>query len=105
MPNPRYARQIAFAPIGEAGQRRLLASHVAVVGAGAVGAAAADQLARSGVGTITIVDRDVLEASNLGRQALYTPEDADRRLPKAIALAAHLRAINPEITIVPVTAD
>jgi molybdopterin-synthase adenylyltransferase len=104
-PSFRYARQIAFGPIGEAGQRRLLAGSAAIVGAGAVGAAAAEQLARSGVGSLTIVDRDVLEESNLGRQALYTSDDAARRLPKAIALAHRLREINPEIAIEPVVGD
>jgi molybdopterin-synthase adenylyltransferase len=103
--SPRYARQVAFPQIGEAGQARLLAASAVVVGAGAVGAAVADQLARSGVGRLKIVDRDVLEESNLGRQALYTADDAGRRLPKAIALAARLRAINPEIAIEPVAAD
>jgi molybdopterin-synthase adenylyltransferase len=103
--SPRYARQVAFPRIGEAGQRRLLASSAAIVGAGALGAAIAEQLARSGVGRLKIVDRDVLEESNLGRQALYTAEDASRRLPKAIALAGHLRAINPEIAIEPVAAE
>jgi adenylyltransferase/sulfurtransferase len=101
----RYARQVAFGPIGHEGQRRLLASRVAVVGAGAVGAAALDQLARSGIGRLRIIDRDVLEASNLGRQALYTADDAERRLPKAVALAAHLAAINPEVEIVPFVSD
>lgn len=103
--SPRYARQIAFQRIGEAGQRRLLASSAAIVGAGALGAAVAEQLARSGIGRLVIVDRDVLEESNLGRQALYTADDAAHRRPKSIALAAHLRAINPEIAIEPVVAD
>jgi molybdopterin-synthase adenylyltransferase len=103
--SPRYARQVAFPGIGEEGQRRLLSSSAAIVGAGALGAAIAEQLARSGVGQLTIVDRDVLEESNLGRQALYTSDDAARRLPKAIALAGHLRAINPEISINPVVAE
>jgi adenylyltransferase/sulfurtransferase len=103
--SPRYARQVSFPAIGKAGQERLLASRVAIVGAGAIGSVAAEQLARSGVGRIAIVDRDVVESSNLGRQASYTPEDAERRIPKAIALAGHLAAINPEIVIEPVVAD
>jgi adenylyltransferase/sulfurtransferase len=103
--SPRYARQVRFPAIGEEGQQKLLASKVAVVGAGAIGSVAAEQLARSGVGRITIVDRDVVEATNLGRQASYTPEDAEKRIPKAIALAGHLAAVNPEIAIAPVVAD
>jgi adenylyltransferase/sulfurtransferase len=103
--SPRYARQEAFAPIGAAGQARLLRSRVAVVGAGAVGAAVADQLVRSGVGYVRVVDRDVLEPGNLGRQALYTTSDAEGRLPKAIALARRAREVNPEVTIEGEVAD
>lgn len=76
-----------------------------MVGAGAVGAAVLDQLARSGIGTIKVIDRDVIEASNLGRQALYTDADARAGLPKAIAIGRHLAAINPAITIEPIVAD
>jgi molybdopterin-synthase adenylyltransferase len=101
----RHARQIAFPAIGAEGQRRIGAGRIAVVGAGAVGAAVAEQLARSGVGRIKVIDRDVLEASNLGRQALYTTADAGARLPKAIALARHLAEIDPGIVIDPVVAD
>src|SRR5262245_40222510 len=100
----RYARQIAFNRIGEAGQQRLQAGAVVIVRAGALGAAA-EQAARAGIGRVRIVDRDVIETSKLGRQALYTTEDANARLPKAVALATHLRAINPEIAIDPVVAD
>jgi adenylyltransferase/sulfurtransferase len=101
----RYSRQIAFARIGEEGQRKLLAGSVAIVGAGALGAAVSELCARSGIGRVRVIDRDVLESSNLGRQALYTTGDAEAHLPKAVALATHLRAINPGITIEPVVAD
>jgi len=74
--DPRYSRQILFSGIGEQGQQRLAAAHVAVVGCGATGAAAAALLARAGVGTLTLVDRDFVEESNLQRQVLYDEADA-----------------------------
>ncbi len=103
--SPRYARHIAFPGVGSAGQARLIAGRVAIVGAGALGAALAEQLVRSGVGFTRVIDRDVLEESNLGRQSLYTAADAAARLPKAVALAAHLRAFNPEVVIDPKVED
>jgi len=101
----RYARQTAFPGVGKAGQERLLKARVAVVGAGALGAASCEQLVRSGVGFTRVIDRDVLEESNLGRQALYTADDAARRLPKAVALAAHLRRFNPGVVVDPICGD
>lgn len=95
----RYGRQVLFGPVGAGGQRRLLASRVAVVGCGALGATLGELLARSGVGRILLVDRDVVEPVNLGRQALYTDEDAKRALPKAEALRRHLLDFNPGITV------
>jgi len=71
----RYSRQILFSPIGEEGQKKLLKSHVLIVGAGALGCASAEMLARAGIGKITIIDRDYVDWSNLGRQQLYTEED------------------------------
>jgi molybdopterin/thiamine biosynthesis adenylyltransferase len=102
---PRYARHVAFPGVGKEGQARLLRSRATIVGAGALGASLAEQLVRSGVGFVRVVDRDVLEESNLGRQSLYTADDAARRLPKAVALAGHLRAFNPGVTIEPCVAD
>src|SRR5215470_3865356 len=67
----RYSRQVLFAPIGEAGQQRLAASTVAIVGCGATGAASAALLARAGVGTLILIDRDFVEESNLQRQVLF----------------------------------
>jgi molybdopterin-synthase adenylyltransferase len=99
--DPRYARQVAFAPIGKLGQEKLLAARVAVVGAGALGAVALEQLARSGVGRIRVIDRDVVEDSNLGRQSLYTDADARARIPKAVATARHIASVNPHVTIEP----
>ncbi|MDT7813710.1 MAG: molybdopterin-synthase adenylyltransferase, partial [Acidobacteriaceae bacterium] len=64
----RYSRQVLYPGIGAGGQRRVALGLVAVVGCGATGAAAAALLARAGVGTLTLVDRDFVEESNLQRQ-------------------------------------
>jgi len=95
----RYARQMRFAPMGEEGQRRLLAARVLVVGCGALGSVLASTLARAGVGTLRLVDRDFLELSNLQRQTLYDEADVASGLPKAIVAQQRLRRINSEITI------
>ncbi|PWW29025.1 molybdopterin/thiamine biosynthesis adenylyltransferase [Cytobacillus oceanisediminis] len=99
--NVRYSRQILFPPIGKEGQKKLGEKHVLIVGAGALGAANAETLARAGVGKITIADRDYVEWSNLQRQQLYCEEDADQKTPKAIAAANRLKAINSEVQIIP----
>ncbi|HEY8412808.1 MAG TPA: ThiF family adenylyltransferase [Pyrinomonadaceae bacterium] len=103
--NDRYSRQILFDGIGEEGQRKLLAARVLIVGCGALGTAHAEALCRAGVGRLRIVDRDFVEPSNLQRQTMFTESDADKRLPKAIAAANHLREINSEIEIEPHVAD
>ncbi|GGF27344.1 thiazole biosynthesis adenylyltransferase ThiF [Halobacillus andaensis] len=95
----RYSRQERFAPIGREGQDQLSQKHVFIVGAGALGSANAEMLARAGAGKITIIDRDYIEWSNLGRQQLYTEEDAASLRTKASAAEQHLRAINSEIEI------
>ena len=73
----RYSRQILFAGIGAAGQQKLLDSHVAIVGCGALGSFHAEALARAGVGQLTIIDRDYVEPSNLQRQWLFEEADAE----------------------------
>src|SRR5678810_971035 len=93
----RYSRQILFNGIGAEGQRRLLKSRALIVGCGALGSAHAESLARAGVGKLRIADRDFVEASNLQRQTMFTESDAEKRLPKAIAAANHLREINSGI--------
>ncbi|MBM4061035.1 MAG: thiazole biosynthesis adenylyltransferase ThiF [Planctomycetes bacterium] len=95
----RYGRQMRAAGIGEAGQRRLLGSRALIVGLGALGTHAADALARAGVGSLDLVDRDVVEPGNLQRQVLYTEADAAAGVPKAIAAAARLHACNSEIAV------
>ncbi|MDQ0230634.1 thiazole biosynthesis adenylyltransferase ThiF [Metabacillus malikii] len=95
----RYSRQVLFAPIGENGQQALMQKHIFIVGAGALGTANAEMLARAGVGKITIIDRDYVEWSNLQRQQMYVEDDAMNRLPKAIAIKNHLGKINSEVTV------
>lgn len=96
---------MVLANIGEAGQRRLLASHAVVVGVGALGCVSADLLARAGVGRLTLIDRDLVDRTNLQRQTLFTEEDARDGVPKAEAAAARLRCVNSDIRIEPVVAD
>ena len=93
----RYSRQVLFRGIGAEGQRRLGAGRVAIVGCGATGSALASLLARAGVGTLRIIDRDYVEASNLQRQSLFEEKDAAESLPKAIAAARKIAAFNSEV--------
>jgi molybdopterin-synthase adenylyltransferase len=95
----RYSRQVLFAPIGEAGQQRLAASTVAIVGCGATGAAAAALLARAGVGTLILIDRDFVEESNLQRQVLFDESDAAAATPKAEAARRQIARFNSEIQV------
>ncbi len=97
----RYSRQILFRGIGIEGQRRLAAARVAIVGCGATGSALASLLARAGVGTLRIIDRDYVEASNLQRQSLFDEADAAQSLPKAIAAARRIAALNSAIAVEP----
>lgn len=101
----RYSRQILFPEIGTTGQRKLLDGHVAIVGCGATGAAVAGLLARAGVGTLTLIDRDTVEWSNLQRQVLFEEEDAKNAMPKAVAAHRRLARCNSEIRIESHVAD
>ena len=101
----RYSRQVLFPPIGAQGQRRIAAAHVAIVGCGATGAAAAAFLARAGVATLTIIDRDFVEPSNLQRQMLFDEADARDALPKAEAARRQIARFNSQITVLPYIAD
>ncbi len=103
--NQRYSRQILFHEIGKAGQERLLASRVLLVGCGALGAAHAEMLARAGAGNLRIVDRDFVEFSNLQRQTLFKESDAAERLPKAIAAKNRIAEINAETNVEAIIAD
>src|SRR5438477_5998708 len=101
----RYSRQVLFPGIGEAGQKALLSAQVAIVGCGATGSAAAALLARAGVGTLRIIDRDYVEPSNLQRQSLFDEADAAESLPKAIAAARKIAAFNSAIVVEPKVDD
>jgi len=91
--------------VGEGGQRRLGASRAVLVGCGALGSVVADSLARAGIGRLTIIDRDLVEFSNLQRQMLFDETDAREARPKAEAAAARIKAVNSAITVVPIVAD
>lgn len=101
----RYSRQMLFRPIGREGQEKLKNARAAIVGMGALGTVIATQLVRAGVGFIRLIDRDVIEVSNLQRQSLYDEVDADQGLPKAVAAAQKLRLANSEVEVEPVVAD
>ena len=101
----RYSRQILFAGIGEAGQQRLLDARVVVAGCGALGSFQAGALARAGVGFLRIIDRDYVELSNLQRQWLFDQCDVEQALPKSVAAARKIAAINSDIEVEPVVAD
>ena len=101
--NNRYSRQELF--LGSEAQANVQDARVVIIGAGALGSASAEMLARAGIGTLTIVDRDYVEWSNLQRQQLYGEEDVRKKLPKAIAAKQRLQQINSEITINSLVAD
>ncbi len=94
----RYARHMVLEDVGEAGQRRLKAARVLIVGAGGLGSPASLYLAAAGVGTLGLVDFDDVDASNLQRQVLYG--ESDLGTPKLDAAAARLRDLNPHIDVV-----
>ncbi len=104
-PNPRYARQRRLGFWDDTAQANLASAHAMIVGVGALGCPCADLLARAGVGRLTLIDRDLVDITNLHRQTLFTDGDATHRRPKAIAGAERLRAVNPEIEVEPVVAD
>jgi adenylyltransferase/sulfurtransferase len=101
----RYSRQILFRGIGAEGQRRLSTARIAIVGCGATGSALAGLLARAGIGTLRIIDRDYVEPSNLQRQSLFDEADAAESLPKAIAAARKIAAFNSGIVVEPKVED
>lgn len=99
VPESRYSRQIIFSGIGPEGQAALRRSHVLLVGCGALGSVIAEILVRAGVGALAVADRDYVDETNLQRQSLFTEEDCRQSLPKAVAAARRLRAINSDVEI------
>jgi molybdopterin/thiamine biosynthesis adenylyltransferase/rhodanese-related sulfurtransferase len=94
----RYRRHLTLPEVGEAGQAKLLAARVLVLGAGGLGSPAALYLAAAGVGTLGIVDSDVVDASNLQRQVLHTLERTGQ--PKTESAREALTALNPDVQVV-----
>ena len=93
----RYSRHIVMPEIGAAGQERLLAARVLVVGAGGLGSPAAMYLAAAGVGTIGLADFDAVSLSNLQRQVVHSTADIGR--PKTESAAARIAAMNPDVKV------
>ncbi len=96
----RYARHIMLKELGGPGQQRLKSAHVAMIGAGGLGAPAALYLTAAGVGTLTLIDPDEASLSNLQRQVLYRSEDVGH--PKAARAAEALLELNPNVQVEPV---
>lgn len=92
----RYARHIVLRDIGGAGQTKLLSSHVLLIGAGGIGCPAIQYLAAAGVGTISVVDDDIVSLSNLQRQILYS--ESDIGTAKVDTAAAAVARLNPDVT-------
>ncbi|PYV86589.1 MAG: thiamine biosynthesis protein ThiF [Acidobacteria bacterium] len=101
----KYSRQVLFPEIGEKGQARLIQSKVVILGCGALGTVQADALCRAGTGSLRIVDRDFLEESNLQRQTLFSEDDVQKGLPKAVAAENRLRQINSSVRVEGLVAD
>ena len=115
----RHVRQERLPQIGEAGQQRLARARVAIVGLGATGSHLAELLGRAGVGTaaagaagtpaerglLRLIDRDVVELTNLPRQTFFTDEDAASVRPKAQAAADALQRIDPALALQPAVED
>ncbi|MBL8763174.1 MAG: ThiF family adenylyltransferase [Phycisphaerae bacterium] len=95
----RHARQVALPGIGPEGQDRLSRARAVIVGCGALGTTAADLLTRAGVGSIALIDRDVVEISNLQRQTLFNERDALLGRPKAEAAREALLRVAPTVSI------
>lgn len=101
--NGRYSRQTLLKQIGKSGQKKLSKAKVAIVGCGALGTNIANNLVRSGVGNLTVVDRDLVELNNLQRQSLFNEQDVG--LPKASVAVDKLKKVNSDIEIQSIVDD
>ena len=103
----RYSRHIIMPQVGPAGQRRLMNAKVLIIGAGGLGSPNALYLALAGVGTIGIVDFDVVDLTNLQRQILHQTEDVGKS--KVVSARETLNAYNPDVNVIlheePITSD
>ena len=95
MTSERYSRQTLFKGIGYEGQQKISQNMYSLLVWGALGTHVAEGLVRAGIKTLSIVDRDYIEFSNLQRQTLFTEEDANTMLPKVVAAERHLKSIAP----------
>jgi molybdopterin/thiamine biosynthesis adenylyltransferase len=95
----RYSRHFMLTHVGEPGQKRLLRSKVLLIGAGGLGSPTALYLAAAGVGTLGLIDSDVVDLSNLQRQVLHRTADVGR--PKVESGRDTIQALNPDVTVVP----
>ena len=98
-------RHILLRPIGEQGQRAISGGTAVVLGLGGLGSAVANLLCRAGVGTLRMVDRDIVETHNLQRQTLYDEQDVARRRPKALAAAERLARVNAGVNLEPLVQE
>lgn len=89
----RFSRQLILKNIGAKGQKKILASKILIVGVGGLGCPAAENLVRAGIGTIGLIDNDIVSLSNIHRQTLYNTKDIKK--PKVSVAAKKLREINP----------
>src|SRR5258706_578156 len=95
----RYSRHFLLPQVGEKGQRKLLRSKVLLIGAGGLGSPTALYLAAAGVGTLGLMDGDVVDVSNLQRQILHTTANVGR--PKVESGTKMIRALNPDVNVIP----
>ncbi|MFQ5459081.1 MAG: ThiF family adenylyltransferase, partial [Myxococcota bacterium] len=93
----RYSRHLILPEVGIEGQKKLLESKVLIIGAGGLGCPLSIYLAAAGVGTIGLVDFDLIDLTNLQRQILYTTDDVGQ--PKAEVAARRIRALNPDVNV------
>ena len=101
----RYSRQARVSGVGADGVARIRRARVLIVGCGALGTHLADSLTRAGVGALDLVDRDVVEWSNLQRQVLFDEDDAAAGAPKAVAAKDRLASVNREVEVSAHVAD
>lgn len=97
MSDNRYIRQTLLDEIGEKGQEKLSKAHIIIIGCGGLGSIAAPYLAGSGIGTLTLIDADKPNISNLHRQVFFNETQQD--LSKSEALSAHIESLNPKIEV------
>jgi len=95
----RYSRHFLLSQVGEKGQRKLLRSKVLLIGAGGLGSPTALYLAAAGVGTIGLMDGDIVDVTNLQRQVLHTTADVGK--PKVESGTRTLKALNPDVNVIP----